>query len=492
MRLFDLIDNCQDFGHSDRDIVGLTADSRQVKPGYLFAALPGHKADGRNFIADAVGRGATAILVAPTPGIAERAYPAAVIEDFNPRRRLALMAARFAGKQPAVTVAVTGTNGKTSVVEACRQIWQQLGHNAASMGTLGCIHDDQSDGPSLTTPDPVTLHQDLYKLATNGVDHLAIEASSHGLDQSRLDGLHLKAAGFTNLSRDHLDYHGDMSGYLSAKMRLFTDILSRDGVAVLNRDSQHFEALADIAAERRQTVLSFGQHAESDLRLVAATPQPTGQLLDLCLLGKRYQIELPLIGTFQAFNSLAAMALVIAAGGSVAASSTALASLRGAPGRLQLVAQASTGGAILVDYAHTPDALATVLTALRPHVRGNLSVIFGCGGDRDPGKRPLMGAAAHDHADVVWLTDDNPRSEVPADIRAAARSGCPNATEIADRGAAIAAAISALAGHDVLVITGKGHEQGQIIGDQVIPFDDATVARQAALSLGGKVIGVAA
>lgn len=492
MRLFDLIDNSQTHGLRDCDITGLTSDSRQVKPGYLFAALPGHKADGRHFIADAVRQGAVAILIGPTPDIANRAQPAMVIEDFNPRQKLALLAARFEGKQPQTTVAVTGTNGKTSVVEACRQIWQTLGHNAASMGTLGCIHEERSDGPSLTTPDPVSLHRKLRNLADKGIDHLAIEASSHGLDQYRLDGLHLKAAGFTNLSRDHLDYHGDMNAYLTAKTRLFTDILNADGVAVLNRDSQHFDALAGIAQERRQTVLSFGQHADADLRLVQTTPRSTGQQLELQVLGQPCQIALPLIGTFQAFNSLAALALVIASGGPVAESSAALTYLRGAPGRLQLVAQSSTGGTILVDFAHTPDALATVLTALRPHVAGNLSVIFGCGGDRDPGKRPLMGLAAKEHADIVWLTDDNPRSESAAVIRAAARSGCPEATEIADRAAAIAAAIDALAANDVLVITGKGHEQGQIIGDQVIPFDDAAIARQAAIALGGKALGVAA
>ena len=476
----------------DPTITGLTADSRQVRPGYLFAALPGHQADGRNFIPDAVARGAVAVLTAPRPQLAARCGDALLIEDRNPRRRLAQMAAAFHGAQPAVMVAVTGTNGKTSVVEGCRQIWRRLGMNAASMGTLGTVRADGDGGGSLTTPDPVTLHDTLATLAADGYDHLAIEASSHGLDQYRLDGIALVAAAFTNLSQDHLDYHGDMDGYMRAKTRLFTEILPREGTAVLNRDSRHFQSLVDLAVERGQKIVSFGRQAAADLCLEAAIPGRSGQEIAVRTACGHYHIHLPLIGGFQAHNALAAAALTIAAGADEAAVIDSLTALVGAPGRLQLVARSAQGAAILVDYAHTPDALATMLNAIRPHVAGRLAVVFGCGGDRDPGKRPMMGAAATDHADLVWLTDDNPRGEDPATIRAAARAGCPQATEIGDRAEAIAAAIAALGPDDLLVVAGKGHEPGQIVGDRVLPFDDSKVARAAAIAGGGCAVGVAA
>ena len=321
----------------DPTITGLAADSRQVRPGYLFAALPGHKADGRNFITDAVARGAVAVLTAPMPGLAARCGDAVLIEDRNPRRRLAQMAATFHGAQPATMVAVTGTNGKTSVVEGCRQIWRRLGMNAASMGTLGTVRANGDGGVSLTTPDPVTLHGTLAALAADGCDHLAIEASSHGLDQFRLDGIALVAAAFTNLSQDHLDYHGDMDGYMRAKTRLFTEILPGDGTAVLNRDSRHFQGLADLAVERGQKVVSFGRQAEADLCLEAAVPGATGQDIAVRTARGRYHAHLPLIGGFQAHNAMAAAALTIAAGADEAAVIDSLTALVGAPGRLQLV-----------------------------------------------------------------------------------------------------------------------------------------------------------
>ena len=466
-----------DLTFSGHAITGLTADSRRVKPGFLFAALPGTKVDGRAFAALAVAQGAIAILAPEgTAAIAG----AQLITDANPRRRFAVMAAEFYGVQPATITAVTGTNGKTSTAEFARQIWRHSGSPAASIGTLGVIAPDWDNEGGLTTPDPVQLHATLATLAARGIDHACMEASSHGLSQYRLDGVRLKAAAFTNLTRDHLDYHGDMADYAQAKLRLFREILPAGGTAVINADSDLAPRVAAIAAERGQPVLTFGR-AGRDLRLIATQPEPFGQSVSLEILGRLITIRLPLAGTFQAANALAALGLVLAAGGDQSRALSALEHLTGVPGRLQQVARRANGAPVYVDYAHTPDALGTVLTALRPHTQapGRLVVVFGCGGDRDPGKRPQMGAIAQGLADRVIVTDDNPRGEAPASIRRAILAACPAATEIADRAAAIATAVAELQAGDVLVVAGKGHEHGQIVAGTVLPFDDAAVAANA-------------
>jgi UDP-N-acetylmuramoyl-L-alanyl-D-glutamate--2,6-diaminopimelate ligase len=466
---------------NDPDIVGLTADSRVVQPGFLFAALPGTKRDGRSFAAEAIARGAAAILT-DDPGAlalpAEKRGVVPTITDANPHRRLALMAARFHGRQPQTIAAVTGTNGKTSVVHFTREIWTALGHPAASLGTLGLVTAAERRPGALTTPDPVALHGDLAGLARQGIEHLAVEASSHGLHQFRLDGLSVSAAAFTNLTRDHLDYHGDMARYRAAKNRLFTALLTPGGAAVLNRDSDEFARLEGLCLERGHPVIAYGTDPAADLRLVAREPRPGSQTLVLEVFGRRYELLLPLAGEFQAINALAALGLVIATGAPVAAATAALADLTGVPGRLQFVAGRERGGGIVVDYAHTPDALATVLSALRPHTHGRLAVLFGCGGDRDAGKRPLMGEVASRLADRVYVTDDNPRTEPAAEIRRAILEAAPNAIEIDGRREAIAKAIAELAPDDLLVIAGKGHETGQIIGTKTYPFDDTAIAQE--------------
>ncbi len=469
----------------DPEIVGLSADSRLVRPGFLFAALPGSRRDGRAFAADAVSRGAVAILTdnADLPDFPpERRERLAILIDPNPRRRLALLAASFHGRQPRTIAAVTGTNGKTSVVYFTREIWTKLGVAAASLGTLGLVTATTRRPGALTTPDPVALHRDLAALAADGIEHVAIEASSHGLHQCRLDGLVVGAAGFTNLTRDHLDYHGDMAHYRSAKDRLFSALLAPGGSAVLNADSGEFSRLAALCRETAHPVLSYGAVPTSDLRLLAREPKGSSQVLQLEIFGYHRELVLPLAGAFQAMNALAALGLVIATGGPAAAATEALAYLTGVPGRLQFVAESKDGGGIVVDYAHTPDALATVLATLRPHAPGRLIALFGCGGDRDAGKRPLMGQVAARLADRVYVTDDNPRNELPEQIRRAILAAAPNAIEIADRYRAIAAAIADACPGDLLVIAGKGHETGQIIGGETHPFDDAAVAREIARS----------
>jgi UDP-N-acetylmuramoyl-L-alanyl-D-glutamate--2,6-diaminopimelate ligase len=437
--------------------------------------------DGRVFALEAVSRGAVAILTDDADALGlppERREHIPILVDANPNRPLALLAARFYGRQPSTVVAVTGTNGKTSVVHFVREIWTAIGLPAASLGTLGLVTATGTRPGTLTTPDPVALHRDLAALVANGVEHVAVEASSHGLDQCRLDGLAVSAAGFTNLTRDHLDYHGDMAHYRAAKERLFTSLLVPSGSAVLNTDSGEFSYLATICRETGHPVLAYGADPVADFRLVSSEPKGKSQALLLDIFGHRRRLVLPLPGAFQAMNALAALGLVTAAGGAVAPAIEALAHLTGVPGRLQFVAERKDGGGIVVDYAHTPDALATVLATLRPHTSGRLIALFGCGGDRDAGKRPLMGRAAARLADRVYVTDDNPRNEAPAEIRRAILAAAPNAIEIGDRRAAIATAIADTGPGDLLVIAGKGHETGQIIGSETHPFDDATVARQ--------------
>ena len=462
-------------------IRGLTADSREVEPGYLFAALPGSKLDGSAFIADAVGKGAVAVL-ADEATKADARVP--IVRDANPRRTLALAAARFYPRQPERVVAVTGTNGKTSVTVFARQIWAALGERAASLGTLGVLGADGArldDGPPLTTPDPVRLHAMLDRLAGDGFTRLALEASSHGLDQFRLDGVRVRAAAFTNLTRDHLDYHGTESAYAAAKRRLFTELLSADGTAVINVDGEHGAEFATAAERAHRKVWRIGRMGR-EIKLLEARPSARGQLIHLDTFGERTAIELPLIGAFQTSNALLAAGLVIACGADAARAIAMLIKLQGVPGRMQLVGDVLCEGGtahVYVDYAHTPDALRTVLTAIRPHAVGKLHVVFGCGGDRDKGKRPLMGAAATEFADTLIVTDDNPRSESAAGIRREILQGIPpgRAREIGDRAEAIGAAIGGLAAGDILMIAGKGHETGQIVGTVTHPFDDADVAR---------------
>jgi len=393
------------------------------------------------------------------------------------------MAAAFHAPQPRVTALVTGTNGKTSVAAFLRQIWQHQGRPAASLGTLGVVAPGLMRAGALTTPDPVELHATLAALARAGVDHVAIEASSHGLDQYRLDGLDVAAAAFTNLSRDHLDYHGSLEAYRAAKFRLFAELLRGDGTAVLNADAPDFTALARIVRDRGIRVLSYGE-AGADVRLVARRPDAAGQALTVAVAGDRREVRLPLVGAFQAMNALAALGLAIATGLAADQALAALAGLTGAPGRLEQVARLPGGASVVVDYAHTPDALATALLALRPHVAGRIVCVFGCGGDRDPGKRPEMGAAVAAHADIAIVTDDNPRGEDPALIRRAALAGAPHAIEIADRARAIAHGVALLGPGDLLLVAGKGHERGQVLADRVLPFDDAEVARAAVRARG--------
>ncbi len=459
------------------EIAGITADSRRVAPGYLFAALPGSRVDGRAFIADAVERGAVAVLAANGTPWPPGVPPRPLLEDPEPRRCLAQLAAGLAGAQPREMVAVTGTNGKTSTVEFLRQLWLAGGKSAASLGTLGVIADGFDPGPGLTTPDPVSLAATLAQLARAGIQHAAMEASSHGLDQFRLDGVRLAAAAFTNLTRDHLDYHGTEAAYRAAKLRLFAELLPPGAPAVANADmdAATLAQLTHVAERRRLVLRTVGEQGAS-LRLLAVKPGPDGQVLRIETAGHTREIELPLPGRFQADNALMAAALAMALGERDVLDRLGV--LRGVRGRLELAARLPNGAAIYVDYAHTPDALERLLTALRPHTTGRLHVVFGAGGDRDPGKRPLMGAAAARFADVPIVTDDNPRSENPAAIRAAVLAGCPGGREIGDRARAIAEALNDLRSGDVLAVAGKGHEQGQTIGDTVIPFDDVSVVRR--------------
>lgn len=464
---------------------GLASDSRAVRHGYLFAALPGTKADGARFIPDAVKLGATAILGLPSAREAVEALGVHFIADENPRKRLSLIAAEFYGTQPRVVAAVTGTNGKTSVSVFLRQIWGALGYQAASMGTIGVVAPKGEISLQHTTPDPIEVHGILARIADEGVDHLALEASSHGLDQFRLDGVKIAAAAFTNLTRDHLDYHASFEDYLAAKLRLFSELVVEGGLAVINTDVPYARDFLAVAKARGLKIVSIGETGES-LTLVARTPHGDGQTLRVRFEGTEHDIALPLAGNFQASNALVAAGLAIGLGDDADRVFAALSHLKGAAGRLEKVAYAKSGAPVYVDYAHTPDALETVLTAIRPHVEGKLHVIFGCGGDRDRGKRPLMGAAACKFADTVIVTDDNPRGEDPTTIRREAMAGCPSACEIADRADAIAAAIAALGKGDVLVIAGKGHEPYQIIGNETRHFSDKEEAVKAATHLGGR------
>ena len=455
-------------------IHGLTADSRAVKPGYVFAALPGTHVDGSAFIPQAIAAGAAAILAGP--GAQAQGVPLVISE--NPRRLFARMAARFHGRQPDTVVAVTGTSGKTSVASFVREIWTSLGFRAASLGTVGVVSPSGTMELEHTTPDAMKLQDIAARLAEDDVDHLAIEASSHGLDQYRLDGLRIAAAGFTNLSHDHLDYHPTVEDYFNAKMRLFEELLAPGSAAVINVDTPHGEAAARRARAHGLDVWSVGERGET-IRVLNVLRDPSGQHIDVEVKGRRHAVDLALTGDFQVSNALIAAGLVLATGGEEALVMHALRSLKGAKGRLELVGRTQAGAPVFVDYAHKPDALENALKSLRPYTRGRLHVVFGCGGDRDRTKRPIMGEIATRLADAVYVTDDNPRTEDPAAIRAAIMAGAPGAVEIGNRAAAIRAAVEALAAGDVLVVAGKGHEEGQKIGKQVLPFSDHEAVKAA-------------
>jgi UDP-N-acetylmuramoyl-L-alanyl-D-glutamate--2,6-diaminopimelate ligase len=455
--------------HADLTVGGVTADSRTVRRGEVFVAIAGGKADGARFVEAAIAAGAVAVVaerLPPTPLPEQVAF----VHTGNARRALALIAAKFYPRQPQTIAAVTGTSGKTSVAAFTRQIWSALGYKAASIGTIGIVSPGGEVYGSLTTPDPVALHRSLEELAAQGVTHLAIEASSHGLDQHRLDGLRIAAAGFTNITRDHLDYHPNFEAYFAAKLRLFDQLLAPGAAAVVDIDHDHADAVIAAAKTRGLRIMSVGRNG-TGVRLVESTIAGFSQTLRLECDGKDYQVRLPLVGEFQIENALVAAGLAISTGDDAGKVFAALEHLKGAKGRLEHVG-ASRGAPIFVDYAHKPDALAKALDALRPYVRGKLTVVFGAGGDRDRGKRPLMGAVASEKADRVIVTDDNPRSEDAAAIRAAIMAEARGAAEIGDRREAIRRAVAELRPGDVLLIAGKGHETGQIIGDRVVPFSD--------------------
>ncbi|MEM1146720.1 MAG: UDP-N-acetylmuramoyl-L-alanyl-D-glutamate--2,6-diaminopimelate ligase [Pseudomonadota bacterium] len=456
------------------EITGITADSRQVKTGYLFAALQGVITDGRKFIPAALEAGAAAIFGQDLPDIAG----AATINVGNARLALAEASARFYPRQPETIVAVTGTNGKSSTVDFLRQIWDAAGISAASMGTLGAIGPKGHIDLGHTTPDPVAIHATLQKLAEEGVTHVAMEASSHGLAQYRLDAVRLAGVGFTNLTQDHLDYHNTMDAYRAAKLRLFDALAPKGRPAIVNADSDQRLFFEQAALDTGLDLISVGWRG-ADLKIEELMPKATGQRLFLNWRGDKAAIDLPLIGEFQALNALTAAGLALAGGMDLQAVASGMAALKPVKGRLEFVGETIQGAGVFVDYAHTPAGLDVLIRAARPHTAGELVVVFGCGGDRDKGKRPQMGEIAAKHADKVIVTDDNPRSEPAATIRAEVLAGAPNGVEIGDRGEAIRTAISHLKKGDTLLIAGKGHETGQIIGDTVVPFSDQYTARAA-------------
>ncbi len=460
----------------DVEITGITADSRAVKQGFLFAALPGTQVDGAKYIDDAIKAGAVAILC--RPDAVHNDNNIIWIIDQIPARLFAHIASGYFHRQPETVVAVTGTNGKTSVASFTQQIWQYMGKKAGMVGTLGISAPGMEKQTRLTTPDPVTLASALSDLCDGGVEHVVFEASSHGLAQYRLDGVNVSVAAFTNLTRDHFDYHGSEENYYYAKARLFGEIMKPGGVAVLNSDSPVVMEIADICWARGHSVITVGHHS-GDIRLLRQRISDIGQEITINYKSEIYDLILPLTGSFQAMNALMAVGLVIGSGGDVALAFKALSYLKAVPGRMEQAGRHASGARIYVDYAHTPDALETVLDAIRPHAKQKLSLVFGCGGDRDRGKRKIMGEIAAKLADRIYITDDNPRSEDAALIRSQVLEGCPEAVEIGDRAEAIKAAVEALEKGDILLVSGKGHEQGQIIGDTIRPFDDRSEIRSA-------------
>jgi UDP-N-acetylmuramoyl-L-alanyl-D-glutamate--2,6-diaminopimelate ligase len=478
MRLSALLDD-QGGAGTDPVVTGLAIDHRKIAPGTIFGAFAGEKFNGEDFIPAAIEAGAIAVVARPEAPVAGAVH----VADTNPRRAFAHIAARFFHRFPATCVAVTGTNGKTSTVEMTRQLWRMAGYYAASIGTLGITTSNDSTSTGLTTPDIVTFLSNMSGLASEGVSHAAFEASSHGLNQYRTEGLPVKAAAFTNLSHDHLDYHGTMEAYLAAKLRLFTEVVEPDGTAVVWNDDAYSPAVVDAVRARGVRLMTVGATGD-DLRLVSRQPTQLGQSLVIAAGELTQKVDLPLIGAYQVANALVSAGLVIATGGDVGQTLGNLARLQPVRGRLERAAISKSGAPIYVDYAHTPDAIEAALDALRPHASGRLILVFGAGGDRDEAKRPEMGRVARAKADVLIITDDNPRGEDPALIRVAIASGAPTAQVIGDRRAAIAAAIAEARADDIVCIAGKGHEQGQIFGAgadmRVIPFDDVAVARECA------------
>ncbi|MCB2081898.1 MAG: UDP-N-acetylmuramoyl-L-alanyl-D-glutamate--2,6-diaminopimelate ligase [Rickettsiales bacterium] len=462
--------------HADIEITGLCLDSRQCTPGNLFAALPGTAVDGQRFISDAIANGCSAILTSsPVDNLPENV---ACLVTPNPRQALGNMAATFYTPLPSHIAAVTGTNGKTSVAYFCQQLWNALGKTAASIGTIGIYKGNSALSDSaLTTPDPITLYRTLSELQQQHITHIALEASSHGLNQQRLAGLPVTVAAFTNLSRDHLDYHKDMAAYLDAKMTLFSELLQPGGTAVLNADIPEYLQLHDVCEKRGIRVSSYGYNGET-IRLDAIEPLDNGMSCTVTIDGRSHTFTLPLMGEFQALNVCCAIGMVMAEGVAGADILAACPQLHAVRGRMQQVAMTHTGASVIIDYAHTPDALSHALQALRPHCNGTLWVVFGCGGNRDAGKRPEMGKIAGEYADRVIVTDDSPRHENPAAIRAATLAACPQGKEIADRAEAIDYAVTHASEGDVILIAGKGHETYQLIGDTKHPFDDAEIAIQ--------------
>lgn len=463
--------------HSDdaTPVSGFAIDHRKVSQGTIFGAFAGARFNGEDFIADAVRAGAVAVVARPQARVAGAVH----IKSDEPRRSFALLAAQFYAPYPETVVAVTGTNGKTSTVELTRQLWRMAGHHAASIGTLGVTTADEAVTTGLTSPDIVTFLSNMAGLQREGITHVAYEASSHGLHQYRAEGLPVQAAAFTNLSRDHLDYHGDMPSYLTAKLRLFSEVVAADGTAVIHLGDEYADRVLDLARARGLTLFTVGEVGQA-LKLEKRTPTALGQTLEILADGKNYTVKLPLIGAYQAANALTAAGLVIATGGDVATTLGNLARVQPVRGRLERACITAHGAAVYIDYAHTPDALTAAIEAARPHTKGKLILVFGAGGDRDTGKRPLMGKAAL-AADVVIVTDDNPRTEDPATIRRAIMAEASGAHEIGDRRLAIAAAIGIAKDGDFVLIAGKGHETGQIVGEQVLPFDDVQVARECAI-----------
>jgi len=466
---------------ADATVTGCAIDHRKVAPGTVFGAFKGLARNGEDYIAGAVAAGAVAVVARP-----EASVPAGVahVADAEPRRAFARLAAHFFAPFPETTVAVTGTNGKTSTVELTRQLWRMQGFPAASIGTLGVTTTDgegkaQAVSTGLTTPDIVTFLSNMAGLRKEGVTHAAFEASSHGLAQFRTEGLPVKVAGFTNLSRDHLDYHGTMEAYLEAKLRLFSEVVDRDGAAVIWADDPVSAHVMDIARERGLRLLTVGTKGET-LKLVERTPTQLGQTLMIEADGKTHRVNLPLIGAYQAANALVSAGFALATGGALSDVLGGLSRLQPVRGRLERAVITAKGAPVYVDYAHTPDGLQAAIEALKPHARERLIVVFGAGGDRDTGKRPEMGAIAAKMADVAIVTDDNPRTEDPATIRSAIMAAAPGAREVGDRRSAIAAAVAEAGEGDVVLVAGKGHETGQIVGDMVLPFDDVSVAREVA------------
>jgi len=482
----------------DAHVTGFAIDHRKVAPGTVFGAFQGTRVNGEDFIGDAVTAGAVAVIARPEAQVQSAVH----IADSQPRRAFARLAARFFTPVPETVAAVTGTNGKTSTAELTRQLWRMAGHRAASIGTLGVTTADESVSTGLTTPDIVTFLATMSGLAREGVTHVAYEASSHGLHQYRNEGLRVVAGAFTNLSRDHLDYHADMEDYFAAKMRLFDEVVADDGAAVIWADDPWSQRAGEHARSRGLRVLMVGEGVESEglwsIRLLARSPTQLGQQLEVEYDGKRYKLTLPLIGAYQAANALVATGLVLATGGDPATTFDTLARVQPVRGRLERAAISRAGAPIYVDYAHTPDALAAAIAALRPHTKGRLIIVFGAGGDRDQGKRPEMGRAAAAGSELVIVTDDNPRGEDPAAIRAMVLAGAKEGSgtgtdlrEIGDRREAITAAIASAGGDDIVLIAGKGHEQGQIIGSgdamRVLAFDDSVVARESVAAVSGEM-----